>query len=284
MNDYLDELQIIPICATMPSLSYILNAPLAQALPYIYAAVMGDAGGAAALTVLVLVITLFCSISITVAASRCTWAFARDNAIPGARLFSKVDKRHGTPIWALVLTTLVQMVLGLIDLGSSTAFNAFVSVGVIALAVSYGIPIALSMAHGRQGVNHARWTIGPTIGWIVNVVSVTWIAFETVLFSMPTAIPVTDSTMNYAIVVFVGFMALSAVWYAVYAHKGMIVPRKGDLNKTVLLTKHVVDSLQGTARVRRPCCGFLVMLQGNCLIARYRDWRVVFVVENSRSD
>ena len=36
---------------------------------------------------------------------------------------------------------------------------------------------------------------------------------------MPTALPVTEVSMNYASVVFVGFMAISAFWYAVYARK-----------------------------------------------------------------
>ncbi len=181
---------------------------------------MGSPGGGLGLTILVLIITLFCSISITVAASRCTWAFARDNAIPFSSLWSRVDEQHGVPIWALVLTTLIQMLLGLINLGSSSAFLAFVSVGVIALAVSYGIPIIISMVHLRREVSVAKWSLGPAIGWTANIIAVAWIAFETVLFSMPTVLPVTDVSMNYAIVVFFGFMALSAIWYVVYAHRG----------------------------------------------------------------
>lgn len=190
---------------------------------------MGSPGGGLGLTFLVLVITLFCSISITVAASRCTWAFARDRAIPVSRLWSKVDTRHGTPIWSLVLTTVVQMLLGLINLGSSSAFLAFVSVGVISLAVSYGIPIAISMFHWRKDVNYARWTMGKTVGWVVNSIAMLWIAFETVLFSMPTTLPVTEVSMNYAIVVFFAFMVMSAIWYAMYARKGefslVLLPR-----------------------------------------------------------
>lgn len=182
---------------------------------------MDSPGGGLGLTFLVLVITLFCSISITVAASRCTWAFARDNAIPVAKLWSRVDEKHGTPIWALVLTTLIQLLLGLINLGSSSAFLAFVSVGVISLAVSYGIPISISLFHRRRDVNIAKWTLGKPIGWTVNVIALLWIVFETILFSMPTVLPVTAASMNYAIVVFFGFMTLSAVWYAVYARKGV---------------------------------------------------------------
>ncbi|KAI1476522.1 amino acid transporter [Daldinia eschscholtzii] len=219
---------IIPLCATLPDLEGILHAPVDQALPYIFGRVMGTPGGGLALTVLVLIITLFCSISITCAASRCTWAFARDNAIPLAGLWSKIDERHGTPIWALVLTTLIEMLLGLINLGSSSAFLAFVSVGVISLAVSYGIPIAISLLHKRKEVNSAKWTMGKYLGWVVNLLAMLWVAFEVVLFSMPTALPVTVASMNYAIVVFVGFMVLSAIWYGIYARKVYRGPPESD--------------------------------------------------------
>lgn len=59
-----------------------------------------------------------------------------------------------------------------------------------------------------------------SIGYVVNIVSVAWIAFQLVLFSMPAAIPVTVVTMNYAAVVFVGFMFLSGVYYVVYGWRG----------------------------------------------------------------
>ena len=211
---------IIPICATLPPLADILEAPAGQALPYVYGVVMGSPGGGLGLTFLVLLITLFCSISITVAASRCTWAFARDKAIPVSRLWSRVDSTHSTPIWALVLTTIVQMLLGLINLGSSSAFLAFVSVGVISLAISYAIPITISLFYRRKEVNVAKWTAGKILGPIVNVIAVVWIIFEVILFSMPTALPVTAVSMNYASVVFMGFMAMSTIWFFVYAHKG----------------------------------------------------------------
>lgn len=212
---------IIPICVTLPALPDLLTAPIAQVIPYIFRVVMGSPGGGLGLTFLVLAITLFCSISITVAASRCTWAFARDDAIPGAKLFATVNTTLGVPLWALVLTTVVQMLLGLINLGSTSAFTAFVSVGVIALQVSYGIPIALSLIGDRRAqVNQARWKIGNAAGTTVNIVALAWICFEVVLFCMPSALPVTIVSMNYASVVLVGFGAIAAGWYALYARKG----------------------------------------------------------------
>ena len=135
---------------------------------------MGSPAAAVGLTVLILLITLFASISITVAASRTTWAFARDKAIPLSRVWSRVDERRNTPTWAIALVTAVEMLLGLINFGSTEAFNAFVSMGVIALAASYGIPVALSMAQGRESVRSANWSLGSTVGWISNVVALAW--------------------------------------------------------------------------------------------------------------
>lgn len=219
---------VLPICFTLPPLEDIIAAPYGQALPYIFYRVMGTPGGGLGLIFLVLVITLFCSISITTAASRCTWAFARDDAIPMARTWAKVNDSLGVPLNALILTTIVQMLLGLIYLGSSSAFTAFVSVGVIALALSYAIPIAISLAHRRREVSTARWNCGPVIGPIVNIVALCWITFELVLFSMPTALPVTEVTMNYASVVLVGFLAIAAIWYAVHARKVYTGPPESD--------------------------------------------------------
>ncbi|OQD67265.1 hypothetical protein PENDEC_c040G05292 [Penicillium decumbens] len=219
---------IIPLCVTMPPLQDIINSPGGQALPYILHRVMGSPGGGLALTFLVLVITLFCSISITVAASRSTWAVARDDAVPLARLWAIVHPRLGVPVYSLALLTAIQMLLGLINLGSSSAFTAFVSVGVIALAVAYAIPISLSLFHGREEVKLAPWNCGSLVGTVANVVALAWIAFELVLFSMPTALPVTSVSMNYASVVFVGFMAISAVWYFAYARKSYKGPPESD--------------------------------------------------------
>ena len=75
------------------------------------------------------------------------------------------------------------------------------------------------MWYGRQQVMLARWNCGNAIGWFVNVVAVAWIAFELVLFSMPTVLPVTEVNMNYASVVLVGFMAMAAAWYVFHARK-----------------------------------------------------------------
>ncbi|CAJ2500215.1 Uu.00g030680.m01.CDS01 [Anthostomella pinea] len=218
---------ILPLCATLPPLEDVLNAPYGQVLPYILITVMGSQAGALVVMIMVLLVTLFCSISITTAAARCTWAFSRDQGIPLSSVWSRTTADR--PLLALALLTVIQMLLGLIDLGSSSAFTAFASVGVIGLSAGYVVPIAISLLSGRKEVAKARWTVGPVLGTFANVVSVAWILFELVLFSMPQALPVTLVTMNYASVVFVGFAAVSGVWYFVSARKHFKGPPEEEL-------------------------------------------------------
>ncbi|RAH64913.1 putative amino acid permease [Aspergillus aculeatinus CBS 121060] len=230
---------ILPICFTLPPMEDILAAPAGQALPYIFHRVMGTAAGGLALTSLVLSLTLFGSISATVAGSRAIYAFARDNAVPCSRFWARVHDPYAffasassssdssshknnpdsVPFNALLGGTILQLLLGLINLGSTSTFTAFVSVSTIALSVAYAIPIALSLMHRRTEVARAPWTCGPLLGPIVNVLSLAWIAFGLVLFSLPTALPVTPSSMNYAAVVLVGLWGLAFAWYCVYGRR-----------------------------------------------------------------
>ncbi|KAL5375907.1 hypothetical protein DPSP01_010900 [Paraphaeosphaeria sporulosa] len=213
---------ILPLCFTLPPLEAILAAPNGQALPFILATVMGSKVGTLILMVMIFLVTLFCSVSITTGASRCTWAFSRDNALPFASVWTRTVA--DSPIYALALVTIIEMLLGLINLGSTAAFTAFASVGVIALAIGYLVPIAISLFSGRKEVAHARWNVGPVAGTVANVVAITWILFELVLFSMPTALPVTEVSMNYASVVLVGLISLSGIWYAISGRKHFTGP------------------------------------------------------------
>lgn len=161
---------------------------------------------------------------------------------------AQVSPKLGVPVNALGLVTLVQMLLGLINLGSTSAFTAFVSVGVQALALAYAIPITISLLNKREQVLKARWNLGRIIGPIVNVIALAWIGFELVLFSMPTALPVTATTMNYASVVLVGFGAIAAVWYAVHSRKCKCCSCGIDVKR--LLIRH---QLTMVLRLRKDC-------------------------------
>jgi amino acid transporter len=87
------------------------------------------------------------------------------------------------------------VLLGLIFLGSSAAFNAFVGVAVICLGASYAMPVLLSVLDRRREMRDAPYNLG-RLGYFINCFAVAWVIFEIALFSMPAVIPVTSTSMS----------------------------------------------------------------------------------------
>ncbi|PFH57862.1 hypothetical protein XA68_14481 [Ophiocordyceps unilateralis] len=221
---------ILPLLFVLPDVKMLLEVANSQPIGLLFQTVTGSAAAGFALLFLILGILLFAGIGALTAASRCTYAFARDGAIPGHRLWSRVNKKLDMPLWALALSTLVDCVLGCIYFGSSAAFNSFTGVATICLSTSYGVPVLVSLVRHRKHVRDSPFSLGK-FGPFINAVCVVWIAFAVVIFCMPVSLPVTASTMNYASVVFAGFAVIAVVWYFVYARRNFTGPPviKADL-------------------------------------------------------
>ncbi|KAF7321187.1 Amino acid transporter [Mycena chlorophos] len=221
---------LVPLLFTLPDIATLLAVTSGQPIGVMFELIMGSKGGGFGLWFIIFGIGMFCAISISCAASRATWAFARDSAIPFPSTFSRVNPHlgggSGVPLNAILLSTTIQLLLGLIYLGSSAAFNAFVGVAVMCLGASYAMPVALSLYAGRSEVRDSPFSLGRW-GPALNGLAVLWVVFEMVLFSMPAVVPVTTVSMNYASVVFVGFGTFSGVWYLVggrHRYKGPPLP------------------------------------------------------------
>lgn len=78
------------------------------------------------------------------------------------------------------------MLVTLLSLGSSSAFNAFLNVGIIGVDLSYGLPIFISLLDRRRTVSSAPYNMG-WIGVGCNVITTAWVAFSLVLFCMVSA-------------------------------------------------------------------------------------------------
>jgi len=196
---------LIPLMFVIDDIKMLLSVANAggQPIGLLFKIVTGSAGGGFGLLFLIIGIMFFAGIGALTASSRCTYAFARDGAVPGSRWFGSTNDRLGIPLWGLVLSTVVDCLLGLIYFGSTAAFNSFTGVATICLSCAYGVPILVSMLRGRDKVRNASFSLGK-FGYLINGICVGWICLAIVLFSMPVAIPVTPSSMNYASVVFAG--------------------------------------------------------------------------------
>ncbi|PHH64140.1 hypothetical protein CDD82_1804 [Ophiocordyceps australis] len=212
---------LIPLVFVLPDIQTLIAS--GQPVPLIIKDAVGSSGSAFGLLVPLLLLAFICGVGCTTAASRTTWAFARDGAIPGSKWWMKVNRKLDVPLNAMLLSSAVQLILGLINFGSSAAFNAFTGVGVICLTASYATPIAISLWSGRKEVRTGQFYLGP-IGILCNIVAIAWSLLALPLFCMPSVVPATASTVNYAPVVFVIAMGISAIWYWAWGHKNYAGP------------------------------------------------------------
>lgn len=171
INSIAGLLFLIPLVFVLPDIQELINLASGQPVPTIIKSAVGSSGGAFGLLVPLMVLAILCGIGCTTASSRCTWAFARDGAIPGSKLWMKVNHKLDVPLNAMMLSMVVQIILALINFGSSAAFNAFSGVGVICLTASYATPIAISLFSGRKQVRTGKFYLGP-IGIFCNVVAI----------------------------------------------------------------------------------------------------------------
>ncbi|KAF4990821.1 hypothetical protein FGRMN_8263 [Fusarium graminum] len=218
---------LIPILFVLPDVQMLLSVANSQPIGTLFKVVTGSAAGGFGLLFLILGILMFAGIGALTAASRCTYAFARDGAIPGYKLWSRVSTRFDMPINALILSTVVDCILGCIYFGSSAAFNSFTGVATICLSSSYGVPVAVNLVRGRKIVKHSPYPLGK-FGPLINGICIVWICFSIVIFCMPVSLPVTAESMNYASVVFAGFGAIAIIWYLAYARKNFTGPPVND--------------------------------------------------------
>lgn len=222
---------LLPVLFTLPlsKIKYLLDAPGGMPIGLFFKLVTGSTLGGFSLLALLLGIVMFAGIGALTAASRCTYAFARDGAIPGSEYWKQVSHKYETPIGGLALSTTICALLGLIYFGSTAAFNAFMGVATICLSASYGLPVLVSVLQRRSKIKRANapFQLNQFLGYFVNGVTLVWIVLATVIFCMPVSIPVTAETMNYASAVFMGFFLISATWYVLWGRTHFHGPPTG---------------------------------------------------------
>jgi len=225
-NGILAYAMVICILFTMGSVQDAQNTNL----PIIEICIQatGSVKSATAMVSGLLIISLSVTLASIASASRLTWAWARDGALP--EWFAYIDRRHNVPVRAVWLPVLVVMCLACLNIADAAAFQAFVALGSIGLFVSYFIAIGC-MVHNRfqdYAAPLGDWNMGRW-GLPVNVFALVYTAWFTVWLAFPTYLPVTGENMNYASPIFLASMLFALVYWFL---KGRT--RWGGLNKDVV--------------------------------------------------
>ena len=199
-------LLLVGLTLAIRSIPDVLSARDASGnqIPAVIAILTQALGGRAGTlaTALAAVAMWFCGLSAVTWSSRTIYAFARDDGMPGSSMWRRVSSRYGTPgpaIWLCVAIAFVATI-------SSGTYAVVTSISVIGLYLSYIIPVYLTWRLRGTPAEPMRgpWHLGP-FGSAVNLIAIVWVAFITVILSIPN-----DLRAGKAIA---GLTLLLSVWY-----------------------------------------------------------------------
>ncbi|PQE27368.1 putative UGA4 GABA permease-also involved in delta-aminolevulinate transport protein [Rutstroemia sp. NJR-2017a WRK4] len=243
---------IITIAFCMgPDVIDIVTSPLGQPLAQIAFNSLGKNGSVALLVFLWIASIANCSI-LMVAASRETFAFARDHGLPGSS-YLRVLSSNQTPARAVGFVAVCTLAEGLLMLVNTIAINSIFNLAIMGLYFAYCMPLVsrLFFGHFKPGV----WYMGDTLSYISAVYSVAWMTFIFIILLFPSYPNPTPDEMNYAVVVLGFVLIFCVVYYWVPGFggktffKGPVRTIDEVLNEREDVREAVMDRIQGERQV-----------------------------------
>lgn len=173
--------------------------------------------GGAAMVGGTLIVVITVSLGSVASASRLTWAWARDGALP--KYFAHVDPYHRIPMRSVWLPIFIVMLLSLLNLAGYLAFSVIISLSTFGLYQSYFIAIACMLYARIADVPFdGGWSLGRW-GYVVNGFALVYSAWIGVFLTFPTYMPVTGEYMNYALPINAGVWIFAIASWFLWAKK-----------------------------------------------------------------
>ena len=205
---------------------------------YVFHKATGSAAGTTALTIVILALLIVITTSSFAGTSRQLFAFARDQGMPCSRWLArvsifaiplnanaalikilalthlKVHPMYKVPVNSILATAVFTIALSLINIGSTVAFNAVLSLASVAIMATNGITVScvLIRRFRSQSFPPARWSLGRA-GVIVNSVALIYLVEAFFWCFWPTVYQPTPQTFNWAVVLFAGVMIFACLEY-----------------------------------------------------------------------
>ncbi|KAF2132907.1 amino acid transporter [Dothidotthia symphoricarpi CBS 119687] len=182
------------------------------------------------LTLAILAMTIIAGFSMgqgcMIAASRVTFAYARDDCFPLSKFWKQVNPITKTPVNAVWLNCGVGIILLLLMFGGELAVGALFSIGAIAAFVAFTTPIFIRVFFVGNRFRPGPWNLGkfsiPT-----GIVASAFVILMIPVLCLPTITgsELTAADMNWTCVVYGGPMTLIMIWWVVSARKWFKGPK-----------------------------------------------------------
>lgn len=206
---------LIALFYSITDLDSIFEQTFTFPLAYIYRQATGSDPGAVGLLIVAFLPTFITCIGCYITAGRTYWTLSRDNATPFAAFFARVHPTLRNPFNATWLVGVFCTVLGLIYVGSTVAFAAFVGSFIILSTLSYLAAILPHLLSGRSNIVPGWFWMKGATGYIVNAISCLYIVAFIVIFCFPYGAPFSLVVMNWNSLITGGITLFLTAWWFV---------------------------------------------------------------------
>lgn len=229
LNGFLGLIYAIILLFSLGDLANLLASETGFPFIQLFYNVTKSNGGATVMSLIVSFIAVAANSAGLTSTSRTAWAFARDQAIPFSGYFQRLTPRTQIPGRMIVCLTVLQMLLGFIYIGNTTAYNAILSMAIFGMYLSYLLPVVCMIIFGRRLIAKGVVTPGPFKlggigGPIINILALGWMLVVCIFCNFPTVMPVTAIDMNYCVVVMVGWLFVGLFYYGSRGRKQYLGP------------------------------------------------------------
>jgi amino acid transporter len=166
----------------------------------------------------------FCLTASVTSASRMMFAFSRDGAVPGHRLWRQVSRNRVPQAAVVAICVLSLAIMVPAYWNYLVGYLVGTGIAVIGLYVAFILPVILRFRMGDR-FEHGAWSLGRHYKWI-DVIAILWVGLITIIFILPpysSSVPWRDEfsweAANYALPLVGGALLLFGGWYVLSAHK-----------------------------------------------------------------
>jgi choline transport protein len=213
-NSIMGFLMLVTVCFCLGDVESIISSKTGFPHIQVFYNATGSLAGASALTAITTVMAIFGCVNNVATSSRQLYAFARDNGIPFGAFLSKVQPGWDIPLNSVIVSFGVAVLLSLINIGSTVAFNSIASLGTCALLSSYIISIScLFLKRWRnEPLLPSRFTLGKSGIWI-NGIAVVYLTCALLFSFFPSFPHPTVDLMNWNILIYGCVVIFSLVYF-----------------------------------------------------------------------
>ncbi|KAL9105662.1 MAG: hypothetical protein Q9227_009211 [Pyrenula ochraceoflavens] len=218
LNGILGLAMLIACLFCLGDVNKVFDSTTGYPFMAIFLQAVGSVNGALTMAAIITIMDICASITFAASASRMSWSFARDRGLPGWRWLGSVQEQSSLPLWSIGTTAVAAVLLSLIALGSSVAFNDVVSLTVSGLYTSYLIGNTLLLyrringdikpyAKTDNGLRNTMeseifmwgpWKIPEPLGTLANAFSCIFLIVMLIFSYWPTTVNPGPAGMNYS--------------------------------------------------------------------------------------